>query len=113
MPFAAHLAQLRYTLERLHELPCTPNTAAHKKSLRELLTVTIKTLHELYPDGLSYQQRYRFVYNLQELERRFLALTPGSSVPIELWPDVHQTLQITIEAALTDLGNAHRKALFS
>lgn len=109
MTAIVHLAQLRYTLERLQALPSKEYAAANKKLLRELLTATLKSLHDLYPDSLSFDQRYRFVYNLNSLELQFLAITPGNEVPVHLWASVHATLQSTIETALADIGDAHRK----
>lgn len=43
-----HLDWLRHIPERLHSLNCTLPSVADKKLLRNPLTPTIKTFHQLY-----------------------------------------------------------------
>lgn len=102
------LGQLSYTLKRLQELSSVPSTAEDKKVLRELLSFVIKTLQQLYPDNLSFPQRYQLLQNLHLLEQQFLAITPGPEVPTTRWQSVRHTLQVTLETTLAEEVNAPR-----
>lgn len=107
MSAVLYVAQLRGTLDRLHELTSISPSAADKQTLRDMLASTIKTLHQLYPDSLSDPQLYRLGLNLNELERQFLAIVPGTDVPPTFWLNVQQSLQETISVTLADVAQAH------
>ncbi|MDF7815172.1 hypothetical protein [Hymenobacter sp. YC55] len=110
MTIVAHMSQLLDILDRLQQLPSERYSPLDKQLLRELLSATLHNLHELYPDHLSHYQRYRLISNLHSLELQFLAITPGNEVPEHVWPTVQEALQLTINATLANISDAHGKS---
>lgn len=100
------LAQLRQTLVRLDGQSPTIYSALDQQTLRLQLTSTLKTLHELYPDGLSLPQRQEFIATPLPLEQQFLHVTRVAPVvmPLATWQTLHRSLQTVITKALALLS---------
>jgi hypothetical protein len=100
------LAQLRLTLSQLDGQSTTSYSLLDQQVLRKQLTATIKTLHALYPDGLSFSERQEFIAALLPLEHQFLHVTLVAPVvfPLATWQTLHQSLQKVITKALVLLS---------
>lgn len=108
-----HLSRLRETQKRLRQQSNTIYTTSAQQELRQMLAATIKTLHNLYPDGLAAPQRYQLLQNLMMLEQQFLQLAPAApqalhpTIPlpsVSTWKALHQSLLAAIDTTLADVG---------
>jgi hypothetical protein len=100
------LAQLQLTLTQLGGQSTAAYSLLEQHALRHQLTSTIKTLHALYPDGLSFSERQEFIATLLPLEQQFLQVTVVAPValPLATWQTLHQSLQTVITKALALLS---------
>ena len=96
------LSQLRDTLSSLDAQNTTFYSLLDQHTLRRQLSSTIKTLHAIYPDGLTFGERQEFITTLLPLEQQFLSVTLVAPVGISLatWQLVHGSLQTVIRKAL-------------
>ena len=92
------MALLRDTLTSLNAQNTTFYSLLAQHTLRQQLCATIKTLHALYPDGLSAGERQEFIAALLPLEQQFLqgTLVVPVAVPLATWQQVHRSLQTVI-----------------
>lgn len=100
------LAQLQLTLTQLAGQSTAAYSLLDQHALRRQLTATIKTLHALYPDGLSFNERQEFITALLPLEQQFLQVTGITPValPLATWQTLHHSLQTVITKALALLS---------
>lgn len=96
------LSQLRDTLTSLDAQNPTFYSLLEQHTLRQQLTTTLKTLHDIYPDGLASGERQEFIAGLLPLERQFLQVTLVApvAVPLATWQAIHCALQTVITKAL-------------
>ena len=96
------LGQLRDTLTSLDAQNTTFYSLLAQHTLRQQLSATIKTLHDIYPDGMDAGERHAFIAVLMPLEQQFLHVTQVAPlvVPLATWQAVHSSLQTVITKAL-------------
>lgn len=99
-------SHLRQTLGQLNAQNSTTFSVLDKQRLQQMLTATINTLRSLYPDHLSYPQRFQLLQNLMLLEQQSAAIGPmvdaAFTAEFTTWQAIRESLIASIETTLTD-----------